>query len=119
MKMKRKKKKRQFALARKYALALLAVILITGFAVCLNGIPVEAGNMPAEKLQACESSQGIVYKSIRLEPGDTLWGIALEYKDSRHGTTRDYINEIMKLNGLTSDRIHAGRYLAVPCYSSQ
>ena len=31
----------------------------------------------------------------------------------------DYIDEVMSINGLTSDQIHAGQYLTVAYYDTQ
>ena len=116
MRMNRRMRKRQFYLARKYALILLAVIIETGAAVSLNGISAKAGYLPAEDASSCAYLQIKSYKSMRLEPGDTLWGIALEHKGSRYASAQDYIDEVMEINGLTSDRIHADRYLTIPYY---
>lgn len=116
MRMNRWMRKRQFYLARKYALILLAVIIATGAAVSLNGISAKAGDLPAEDASSCAYLQIKSYKSMRLEPGDTLWGIALEHKGSRYASAQDYIDEVMEINGLTSDRIHADRYLTIPYY---
>ena len=116
MRMNRRMRKRQFYLARKYALILLAVIIATGAAVSLNGISAKAGDLPAEDASSCAYLQIKSYNSMRLEPGDTLWGIALEHKGSRYASAQDYIDEVMEINGLTSDRIHADRYLTIPYY---
>ena len=91
MRMNRRMRKRQFYLARKYALILLAVIIATGAAVSLNGISAKAGDLPAEDASSCAYLQIKSYKSMRLEPGDTLWGIALEHKGSRYGNQRAYV----------------------------
>lgn len=95
---------------------MLAVIIATGAAVSLNGISAKAGDTPAEDASSCAYLQIKSYKSMRLEPGDTLWGIALEHKGSRYASAQDYIDEVMEINGLTSDRIHADRYLTIPYY---
>ena len=116
MRMNRRMRKRQFYLARKYALILLAVIIATGAAVSLNCISAKAGDLPADDASSCAYLQIKSYKSMRLEPGDTLWGIALEHKGSRYASAQDYIDEVMEINGLTSDRIHADRYLTIPYY---
>lgn len=114
--MSRREEKRQFYMARKYTLVLLAVILITGMTVSLNGISAKAGKRSAKDASVQIAKQDRGYKSILLKPGDTLWEIALEYKGAGHNSVQDYINEVMEINGLTSDRIHAGRYLMVPYY---
>lgn len=114
--MNRRTEKQQFYIARRYALVLLAVIFMTGIAVSLGGISAKAGDRPIKDASIQSARQDGSYKSILLMPGDTLWEIALEHKGSRHNSVQDYINEVMEINGLTSDRIHAGRYLMVPYY---
>jgi len=55
------------------------------------------------------------YTSIRIEQGDTLWSIAQEYKlDSE--STRDYVDEVMEMNSLSSEQITAGKSLMIYYY---
>ncbi len=42
-----------------------------------------------------------VTESYYVKPGDTLWGIALEFKQPGQDT-RKYIDEIKKINGITA-----------------
>ena len=56
------------------------------------------------------------YKSICIEPGDSLWSIACRYADGHYGTIQEYINEVKTINNLTSDTIHAFEYLVVPYF---
>ncbi len=60
------------------------------------------------------------YKSIELSEGDTLWSVANEYIDyNYYKNTSEYIEEVMKMNALTSDKIFAGRHLIIPYYSTE
>ena len=52
------------------------------------------------------------YKSIEIESGDSLWSIAEEYKDATE-STQEYIDKLMELNDLKTERIHKGQYLIV------
>lgn len=56
--------------------------------------------------------------SIKIEKGDTLWGIAKENITVHYENIDEYIEEIMECNSLTSDVIHEGQYLIVPYYTS-
>lgn len=53
------------------------------------------------------------YTSIQLQPGDSLWNIAEEYIDGSGYTKKEYVEILKRMNGLSSDRIHAGQYLTV------
>ena len=53
------------------------------------------------------------YKTITIEPGDTLWSIAKEYKSGAYKTTQDYVDELLSMNRLHSDAITSGQKLIV------
>lgn len=57
------------------------------------------------------------YKSITIEPGDTLWSIAEEYKSGAYKTTKDYVEELMDMNGVHSGRITSGQKLVVAYFA--
>lgn len=58
------------------------------------------------------------YSNIEIASGDTLWTIADTYMDKAHYSSRmDYINEVMTINHLMSDRLVAGQKLIVPYYA--
>lgn len=59
------------------------------------------------------------YKSIEIESGDTLWGIAEEYMTSEYASVQEYIDEIKQINHLTSDNIHDSKHLMVAYYDSE
>lgn len=56
------------------------------------------------------------YTSVEIEAGDTLWTIAEAYMCSEYDDINDYIYDVMQINNLASDEIHAGGYLMVPYY---
>ena len=56
-----------------------------------------------------------LYKSIEISAGDTLWEIAERYAPDFDMNVRDYLSELKQVNGITSDRIIAGRHLIVIC----
>ena len=58
------------------------------------------------------------YTSVQIRPGDTLWEIASKYCEDS-GQIRDYMRELKQINHLSSDQIHAGRYLTIVYYSEE
>lgn len=53
------------------------------------------------------------YKSIVIQPGDTLWDIAEENMTSDCQSVEQYIDTLKTLNSLESDEIHAGENLMI------
>lgn len=53
------------------------------------------------------------YTSIEVKPGDSLWSISSQYAADTDLSTREYVKLVKKMNGITSDEIHAGSYLTV------
>ena len=60
------------------------------------------------------------YKSIIVSRGDSLWIYAAEYADEDHyDSYQNYIDEVLQMNGLSSESITAGQHLVVPYYSAE
>ncbi len=55
------------------------------------------------------------YKTITIQPGDTLWSIAGEYKMASC-STKDYVDELMLMNNLHNDNITSGMQLLITYY---
>lgn len=91
---------------------IVAFIMIAGLSIALGSNLVSAHDKSEQPEQK-------FYKSIEIKEGDTLWGIAKEYRDDDYDSIYDYIDEVMSINGLTSDQIHAGQYLTVAYYDTQ
>lgn len=63
--------------------------------------------------QAEEPVSFTYYKSIVIQPGDTLWDIAEENMTSDCQSVEQYIDTLKTLNSLESDEIHAGESLMI------
>ena len=53
------------------------------------------------------------YKSIEIQPGDTLWGIAEETMTSEYDSIPEYVEVLKEMNSLKSDDIEAGQHLII------
>ncbi len=58
------------------------------------------------------------YVSVRVEKGDTIYDIASEHMNGGYADINDYVDEIVSVNGLSSETIHTGEYITVPYYVS-
>ncbi|WP_304509020.1 LysM peptidoglycan-binding domain-containing protein [Anaerotignum sp.] len=80
------------------------LLLVLGFII---GVGTFA--MGAQSMREME----VYYECVLIHSGDTLWGIAQEYK----GESQDIehmVYDIMKVNGMCSENIKAGESLIVP-----
>ena len=53
------------------------------------------------------------YKSIEIQPGDTLWNIAESTMTSEYDSVQEYVQVLKDMNNLESDYIQAGQYLMI------
>lgn len=67
-------------------------------------------------VNAGDSSRTKTVTSILIKKGDSLWSIAGQYMTEEYSNRKEYIQEIKKCNGLTSDIIHEDQYLIIPHY---
>ncbi|MBN2221222.1 MAG: LysM peptidoglycan-binding domain-containing protein [Vallitaleaceae bacterium] len=58
----------------------------------------------------------IQYYSLEIEFSDTLWEISKEYNNSEFFSTKEYLNEIKRINGIVSNDIYAGQRITLPIY---
>ena len=56
------------------------------------------------------------YKSIIIEPADSLFKIASKYNNSIEFNDREYVRELMKINNLSHKKIYSGNSLIVFYY---
>lgn len=57
------------------------------------------------------------YTSVQIKPNDSLWDIAEQYSANSNFTVRQYVNELKRMNNLSSESIHAGEYITVVYYA--
>jgi len=54
------------------------------------------------------------YYSIEIEPEDTIWNIAMNYYNDDYRTFEHYVEEIIEINGLSSETVYPGQVLTIP-----
>ena len=60
------------------------------------------------------------YKNIVVGAGETLWSIAEDYHEDAELSVKEYVNELLSLNGLSRDTvIRQGQELIVVYYSPE
>ncbi len=71
---------------------------------------------PVHKMEASagERKAASDYISYVVKSGDTLWDIADANLNDRYPTHADYIRELMRVNGMKSDRIFEGELIVIP-----
>ena len=60
----------------------------------------------------------LIYKTVEIENGDTIWKIANEYYDGDHyRNVKSYASEIARLNANGDGILYVGSKIVVPVYS--
>lgn len=57
------------------------------------------------------------FTSIQIQQGETLWDIANRFSNDSGLTVQSYMDELIRMNGLRNETIHAGEYLTVVYFS--
>lgn len=100
-------------LRRHMIMCLLTFVLVISFSSIFFSFRTKAQSSEEEILYK-------YYKSVMVEDGDTLWGYAEIYGDSRYYDSNDaYVKEVMNMNFLNDDQITSGQYLILPYYSPE
>ena len=107
-----KKKRRVQVIRQRIMLSIAAFSIVVSCSFIFSGFMTSAHD--TQKSIPTKTS----YMSIQIESGDSLWSIAEEYKPANI-STNDYIDELIHLNALKSDDIHADQYLTVSCYETE
>lgn len=93
----------------------LIVVLLMIFAFCSGFFGHTLLNARAEEKSMKPLNR--YYTSVQLEAGDSLWEIADRYLDGSGYSTREYIDELKRVNGLKCEEIHSGEFLTVFYYA--
>lgn len=105
---------RQQKMRRKMILLFLLTLMI------MFGIGVGFGTLLTRAEETEQAPSYKYYANIEIQSGDTLWDIADSYMDSAHYMSRiDYINEVMSINNMVTDRLISGQKIIVPYYSTE
>lgn len=97
---------RKKKIARERMLLIIAAVIVIAGNVIVRGVFADAHGSSKE-----DPVEFTYYKSIEIQEGDTLWGIAEQFRDGE--PIQKYIRQLKELNGLSSDDIHESRYLTV------
>ncbi len=111
--------KNEYALMRKVLAAILAALVLAVFTSGFGKGLVNAQDAEVASSQESDTQKYTAekyYKSIEIQPGDSLWSIAEENRDKHYTSTKEYVKEIKQINGLYSDQIHSGQYLMIAYY---
>ena len=100
-----RRRRRQAAKRNMFILLCTVLMIVIGSIIFGSTFSDAKNDLSSEKL----------YKSIEIEKGDSLWAIAKEYREPGC-SVQEYIDEIISLNNLSSDKIHEGQHLIVSYY---
>lgn len=67
----------------------------------------------AQELSGTEEPVYKYYRSIEIQSGDTLWGIAEETMTDDYESVPEYVQALKNMNNLDSDDIQAGQNLII------
>lgn len=111
---KAKREMRKKQVRKNILLLVLTTLILSSLFIFFASVSIEASDM--------EHQQQVSYKyfkSIYISKGDTLWSIAEANMDEHYSDTGEYIDEVKRMNSLTSNNIVCGSYLIVPYFSTE
>ncbi len=104
---------RGYKILKRKGLSANLLLLVIGTFILLFSCLFLGNFMSSAHENDTNSVQSTYYKSIRIQPGDTLWDIAEETMTSEYESTKEYVQVLKDMNSLSSDHIEAGQYLIV------
>ncbi len=100
---------------RKQIMTLVMTFIIIVFLALTFGGIFSKANTPSEQSKLSYK----YFKSVVTEYGESLDSISSEFRAAGYDSKDAYLNEIMKINAITTDVIHSGEYLILPYYSNE
>lgn len=98
------------SLVTKKIILILTIAIISVFTLLILILPKKI------IVKADDSNRTKTVTSVLIKKGDSLWSIADQYMTEEYSDLNEYIEEIKKCNGITSDIIHEDQYIIVPYY---
>ena len=100
---------------RRQRILIFCITLIVMF-----GAGVGFGTLLAKAEETAAEPSYKYYANIQIEKGDTLWDLADQYMDREHYENRQaYINEVMRINHMSTDHLTAGKKIIVPYFAAE
>lgn len=93
--------------------AMIIGILVSALAIAVLIIGMNTVRSDAKK---ADRSTEKIYESIEVNADDSLWTISSRYAENYGCSTKEYVETLRHMNGLTTDRICAGDHLIVVHY---
>ena len=92
-------------------LLIAGVSVTSGAMIHVNAMNRDQGTEESAQNPPAETTD--IRSLLSIEPGDTLWSVAERYKPE-HMTVKQYIRQIVIVNGLQSTRLQAGQVIRLP-----
>ena len=94
-------------------------ILLT---ICIIALFAIGGSVMLTRATSADASEAAYYKyytQIEIESGDSLWDLAGEYMvNGPYESRKEYMEEVVEINQLSSTTIKTGQYLVIPYYEA-
>ena len=90
--------------------------------ICLIALLAIGSSAILTKATTTEEAKNVYYKyytQFEIQDGDSLWDLAGEYMENGpYKSRKDYMNEVVEINQLSSTTIIKGQHLLVPYYEA-
>lgn len=92
-----------------------STLILTGIMVAAALFLLIGNHMRSQQVQASDPHTTVTwYKSVYVNPGDSLWIIADEYMDDGYEDKNAYIDEIREINHISGSQLQSGTYIIIP-----